>query len=117
FDPTATDGEAESESRPVSATLLVRAEQRFTVTADQPPPLVCYLDDDALCGRVGTERDLAVGARELERVLQEVPERRTEDLWIRIDDDAELDRLHDKLVPTVVRQEGGGDSNPLDYLR
>jgi hypothetical protein len=88
----------------------VRAEQRFTVTADQPPTLVGYLDDDALCGRVGTERDLAVGAVNLNAFCKRFPSA-AEDLWIRIDDDAELDRLHDKLVPTVVRLEGGGDSN------
>jgi hypothetical protein len=56
------------------------------------------------------------GPRELERILYEVRERCSEDLWVCIDDDAELHRLYDQLVSEVIRLEGGGDSDLLDQL-
>jgi len=80
LDALATDGESETEARSVVASLFKWPKQFRYLAWGQAAALVLDRDEDSILGRGGLQRDVAVGARELERVLQEVGNRPGEQL-------------------------------------
>jgi hypothetical protein len=77
-----TDGEPETESAAVSVSLLERTKQLLRLARREAAALVLDLEEDAVCGSARRQGDLAMGASELERVLEKIGDCRGEDLPI-----------------------------------
>jgi hypothetical protein len=87
LDAPAADGEPETQAGPVDAPLLEGVKEILDLARREAAALVLDLDEDAIGGRARPQRDVAVGAAELERVLEQVGDRGREDLWVDVDID------------------------------
>src|SRR6185503_21194127 len=85
FDAPLADGEPETQPGPIGASLREGAKELLELARRKAAAFVLDFHQDAIGGRVRPQRYVAVGAAELERVLQQVGARRREDLSIGLD--------------------------------
>ncbi len=116
LDAPRADLEPEPQARAIARSLLEWAKQILGLARRQATALILDVDQHAIVGHARTQDHVAVGVRELERVLQQIRDDRLEDLSIgvhgrvgRIRHDRELDAAR-------VRLERGGALDVLDEL-
>jgi hypothetical protein len=86
--------EAEPQSGPVRTALFEGAEEIVQVSAWETAAFVFHLQQDPLGAGTGPQRDRRVRPRELERVLQQIRHHRGQNLPVRFDRHAIVDRRH-----------------------
>src|SRR5579864_6206843 len=91
LDAEPRDRQPEAEARFIRTGLHERQKHAFDVAAWKTPAIVLDLDHDAIGDRVGIQRNFGMGARELERVLQQVAHRGEEQIPIGIDREQRID--------------------------
>src|SRR5581483_1445365 len=117
FRAPSTEGEPQTQPGPIRASLLEGPEQRLTISAREPAAFVLDLDAHAIGARFNPERDRRTRTSELERVLQQVPNHRREDLAIGLDGDARFDRQHAQRNSPRIGIEDGGRRDLVDEGR
>ena len=83
FGTPSAELEPNAQATPICAPLLERGDQfLFFTLSRKPPALVVDIDENAIGAASNAQRHGTVRPRELERVLQEIPDHRCEDLLI-----------------------------------
>jgi hypothetical protein len=80
LDAATADGQAESEPGSVLATLGERPEHASRSAARQTSAMILDIDQDAIRHCVRMQRDIPAMLRKLERVLQQIAERRKQNV-------------------------------------
>jgi len=83
--PEPGDGQAKAKSAPVFMMLFERIEERCCCLGAETPALILDFNDDVLSVHLAAHVNLASVASELDRVLDEVGERRVKSLLVRFD--------------------------------
>ncbi len=111
-----TDREPEADPGAIAAPLGERTQQVLYLSRWEPAAFVLDVDERALCGGPCTERHGGPRARELERVLDQIGNRRREDLSIGRYDQGGIGGRHVEPEPSLPRHHRGPDFDFLEDL-
>lgn len=85
FHASSADGEPESKTRTIGASLFEGLEQCLDPSGRKASTLVLNIDENSIGGDVRLQRDVTPNVSELEGVLQEVAHRRSQDVPVNLD--------------------------------
>jgi hypothetical protein len=108
--------EPEPKTRMIRAFLRKWLEQLTRFARRQATAFVAHIDQDAMFGNAGSERYVALRARELEGVLKKVRKRGRQELLIAIYFDVRFDGLNKKMDVMSLRMQRGARRHVLDEI-
>ena len=120
-----SDRQPEAKTGTIGATPLAEGLKQIARALWNAPAFVFDLHEQSLAAGLGPERDRSTGRRVLEGVLQQIHDRRCEQLRVRVDGQRGVDGLHSESNLSLLRVEvpGGGyfidergDREPLASL-
>ena len=113
-DRPSTEGETETEARPIGASLLERAEQFVALSIREAAAFILHFEQHPVVAGVDAQDDAASRSGELEGVLQQIHHHRTQDLPVGFDCDAFRNRVDRQRDAAGLRREACRSREFLD---